>query len=126
MFSSIIPQITNSFSKLTQKFKEESQNGVIGKYCAADGALDIVLATTVDEIKLTWWFRGDLNKLMERLMLLQAFLVDAGTRKSLTNLEQLWVEKVKKVARHIDDLLEKSSARISSWTTRLLSYAGRH
>ncbi|GAB2271545.1 hypothetical protein Dimus_006378 [Dionaea muscipula] len=75
----------------------------------AKGALNIVLATAVDEIKLTWGFRGDLDKLKERLTMLQAILVEAGTRKSLTNPEQLWVAKVKKVARHADDLFDEFS-----------------
>ncbi|GAB2271531.1 hypothetical protein Dimus_006365 [Dionaea muscipula] len=75
----------------------------------AKGALNIVLATAVDEIKRTWGFRGDLDKLKERLTMLQAILVEAGTRKSLTNPEQLWVEKLNKVARHADDLFDEFS-----------------
>ncbi|GAB2271477.1 hypothetical protein Dimus_006316 [Dionaea muscipula] len=75
----------------------------------AKGALNIVLATAVDEIKLTCGFQGDLNKLKERLTMLQAILVEAGSRKSLTNPEQLWVEKVNKVARHADDLFDEFS-----------------
>ncbi|GAB2302917.1 hypothetical protein Dimus_036910 [Dionaea muscipula] len=75
----------------------------------AKGALNIVLATAVDEIKLTWGFRDNLKKLKERLTMLQAILVEAGSRKSLTNPEQLWVEKVNKVARHADDLFDEFS-----------------
>ncbi|GAB2271522.1 hypothetical protein Dimus_006357 [Dionaea muscipula] len=76
---------------------------------AAEWALKIVLATAVDEIKLTWGLRDDLNKLKKRLTMLQAFLVDTGTRESLTNLEQLWVENVKEVVRHADDLFDEFS-----------------
>ncbi|GAB2287730.1 hypothetical protein Dimus_022092 [Dionaea muscipula] len=76
---------------------------------AAEGALKIVLATAVDEIKLTWGFRGDLNKLKKRLKTLQEILVGAGTSQSLNNLQQDWVEQVKKVARHADDLFDEIS-----------------
>ncbi|GAB2271475.1 hypothetical protein Dimus_006314 [Dionaea muscipula] len=75
----------------------------------AKGALNIVLATAVDEIKLTCGFKGDLNKLKKRLKTLQEILVGAGTSQSLTNLQQEWLELVKKVARHVDDLFDEIS-----------------
>ncbi|GAB2271500.1 hypothetical protein Dimus_006338 [Dionaea muscipula] len=76
---------------------------------AAKGALNIVLAKAVEEIKLTSGFKDDLDKLKERLTTLQAFLVDAGTRRSLNSLEKHWVGKVEKVARHADDLFDEFS-----------------
>ncbi|GAB2271502.1 hypothetical protein Dimus_006339 [Dionaea muscipula] len=76
---------------------------------AAKGALNIVLAKAVEEIKLTWGIKDDLDKLKERLTTLQAFLVDAGTRRSLNSLEKHWVGKVEKVARHADDLFDEFS-----------------
>ncbi|GAB2271484.1 hypothetical protein Dimus_006323 [Dionaea muscipula] len=59
---------------------------------------------------LTWGFRDDLKNLKKRLTMLQAVLDDAGTRKSLNNyLEQLWVENVKKVVQHAEDLFDEFS-----------------
>ncbi|GAB2293276.1 hypothetical protein Dimus_027480 [Dionaea muscipula] len=75
----------------------------------AKGALNIVLATAVDEIKLTWGFRGGLNKLKKRLKTLQEILLGAGTSQSLNNLQQDWVEQVKMVAHHADDLFDEFS-----------------
>ncbi|GAB2293283.1 hypothetical protein Dimus_027487 [Dionaea muscipula] len=73
------------------------------------GALNIVLATAVDEIKLAWGFKGDLNKLKKRLKTLQEILLGAGTSQSLNNLQQDWVEQVKMVAHHADDLFDEFS-----------------
>ncbi|GAB2293278.1 hypothetical protein Dimus_027482 [Dionaea muscipula] len=103
-------KLQSLFSKLNQKFKKQSQNGV-GKLCSgrSKGALNIVLATAVDEIKLTWGFKGDLNKLKKRLKTLQEILLGAGTSQSLNNLQRDWVEQVKKVAGHADDLFDEFS-----------------
>ncbi|GAB2271456.1 hypothetical protein Dimus_006293 [Dionaea muscipula] len=80
----------------------------------AKGALNIVLATAVDEIKSTCGFKGDLNKLKKRSKTLQEIPVGTGTDQSPNNLQRDWVELVKKVAHHADDLVRRNFLRESS------------
>ncbi|KAK9920488.1 hypothetical protein M0R45_029043 [Rubus argutus] len=74
---------------------------------AAQEMLIKVASVTAQEFNLVWGFKGELTKLRESLVILDAMLQDAEhPKQNQGKAVKLWLEKLEDIAHHADDVLD--------------------
>uniref|UniRef100_A0A5B7BRS8 Putative disease resistance protein RGA4 n=1 Tax=Davidia involucrata TaxID=16924 RepID=A0A5B7BRS8_DAVIN len=78
---------------------------------AAHEILKKVVSVAREEISLAWGFKGELTKLKESVIMVQAVLRDAE-RQVTNEAVKLWLKKLKDVAHDADDVLDEFTYEI--------------
>ncbi|KAK9920510.1 hypothetical protein M0R45_029065 [Rubus argutus] len=74
---------------------------------AAQEMLIKVVSLAAQEFSLVWGFKGELTKLSESLVILEAVIRDAEHPKQDQGVAvKLWLEKLEVIAHHVDDVLD--------------------
>ncbi|XP_058193124.1 putative disease resistance protein RGA4 [Rhododendron vialii] len=74
---------------------------------AAKGILNGLLPLAINQINLAWGFKKDLEKLHERLEIIQALLYDAENQKIISHTMMAWLKKLKAAICDAENVLDE-------------------
>ncbi|KAH7834396.1 hypothetical protein Vadar_015547 [Vaccinium darrowii] len=73
----------------------------------ANGILNGLLPIVTNQISQAWGFKQDLEKLRERLEIIQAFIEDADNRKITSQAMTAWLERLKAAICDAENVLDE-------------------
>ncbi|XP_027184538.1 putative disease resistance protein RGA3 [Coffea eugenioides] len=68
--------------------------------------LDKILPLAADEISRAWGVKKDLQKLADNVRTMEALIFDAKCKQSTTKTAQLWLKRLRSIARHAEIVLD--------------------